>query len=240
MTVEPEDQHPGRDHLATLVSRRLRTAAVHGRRVAAFLTVAVAAVLLAAGGCAPASPGLSTGQQTAGASRTAPAVPGVAPGVVAPGVVAAGVAADGGAGWVRRENARTGSTAWRIKAAAVARDTQLAGYADHVSIRPGEPLHLYVTTTAALLHRQGLPARLVRRRPRPPGVDLPGAARNRAARTDHRRPPHRHHPLAPVGDPGHARLAGGHLPAAADRQPRAWASSSPSPSARARCAGAWC
>jgi hypothetical protein len=49
---------------------------------------------------------------------------------------------------VRRENARTGSAAWRIKAADVARGTQLAGYADHVSIRPGEPLRLFVTTTA--------------------------------------------------------------------------------------------
>jgi hypothetical protein len=49
---------------------------------------------------------------------------------------------------VGRENARKGSTAWRIKAAAVASDTQLAGYADHVSIRPGEPVHLHVTTTA--------------------------------------------------------------------------------------------
>ena len=57
-------------------------------------------------------------------------------------------AADVSPGWVGRENARKGSTAWRIKAGAVASDTQLAGYADRVSIRPGEPLHLFVTTTA--------------------------------------------------------------------------------------------
>ena len=114
------------------------------------------------------------------------------------------VPAGADAGWVGRENARKGSTAWRIKAAAVASDTQLAGYADRVSIRPGEPLHLYVHHDRTLLHRPGLPARLVRRRPRPAGVDLPGAAGNRAARPQHRRPPHRHHQLAPVGDPGHA------------------------------------
>ena len=108
---------------------------VLGRRAAAFLAVATATVLLAAGGCTPASPAPSTGLQTASAPGTAPAVRALVP-------------AGADAGWVGRENARKGSTAWRIKAAAVASDTQLAGYADHVSIRPGEPLHLYVTTTA--------------------------------------------------------------------------------------------
>lgn len=52
------------------------------------------------------------------------------------------------AGWVKRENARPGSTAWKIKATALADDTQLAGYADQVSVLPGDPLRLYVTTTA--------------------------------------------------------------------------------------------
>ena len=124
-------------------------------------------------------------------------------------------------GWVGRENARKGSTAWRIKAAAVASDTQLAGYADRVSIRPGEPLHLYVSTTARsytvrafrLGWYGGARARLVSSSP-----VLRGTVQG--ART-HRRPSHGDHPLAPVGDPGHARLAGGHLPAAAHRQPGA-------------------
>ena len=102
------------------------------RRLAAVL--AVAAVVLAAGACAPATPGPAGPR----AARPAPAVPGAA----------TSIAADVGAGWVGRENARKGSAGWRIKAAAVASDTQLAGYADRVSIRPGEPLHLYVTTTA--------------------------------------------------------------------------------------------
>ena len=56
--------------------------------------------------------------------------------------------ADVGAGWVGRENARKGSPAWRIRPGALASDTQLAGYADRTSIRPGERLHLFVTTTA--------------------------------------------------------------------------------------------
>jgi hypothetical protein len=54
----------------------------------------------------------------------------------------------GGPGWVRRENAKKGSTAWRINSRSLADDTQLAGYADHASIRPGDPLRLFVTTTA--------------------------------------------------------------------------------------------
>jgi hypothetical protein len=52
------------------------------------------------------------------------------------------------AGWVKRENAKPGSKAWRIKSKALADDTQLAGYTDHVSVLPGDPLALYVTTTA--------------------------------------------------------------------------------------------
>ena len=53
-----------------------------------------------------------------------------------------------GAGWVKRENAKPGSTAWTIGAHEQADDTQLAGYADHVSVLAGEPLRLFVTTTA--------------------------------------------------------------------------------------------
>ena len=45
--------------------------------------------------------------------------------------------ADVGAGWVGRENARKGSPGWRIRPGALATDTQLAGYADRASIRPG-------------------------------------------------------------------------------------------------------
>jgi hypothetical protein len=52
------------------------------------------------------------------------------------------------AGWVKRENAKPGSKAWMMKAKKLADDTQLAGYTDHVSVLPGEPVGLYVTTTA--------------------------------------------------------------------------------------------
>ena len=53
-----------------------------------------------------------------------------------------------GAGWVKRENAKAGSTAWKINANEQAGETQLAGYADHVSVGAGEPLRLFVTTSA--------------------------------------------------------------------------------------------
>ncbi|MEP7369953.1 MAG: N,N-dimethylformamidase beta subunit family domain-containing protein, partial [Dermatophilaceae bacterium] len=53
-----------------------------------------------------------------------------------------------GAGWVKRENAKPGSSAWKIDTKSLADDTQLAGYADHVRVRTGDPLRLFVTTTA--------------------------------------------------------------------------------------------
>ena len=181
---------------------------VLGRRAAAFLAVATATVLLAAGGARRRLP-----PPPRGCRRR------VRPGRhLRSGLSCPLARTPGGSG---RENARKGSTAWRIKAAAVASDTQLAGYADRVSIRPGEPLHLYVTTTARSFTVRafrlgwygGARARLVSTSP-----VLRGTVQ-RARTIDARHTVD--HPLAPVGDPGHARLAGGHLPAAAHRQPRA-------------------
>ena len=75
------------------------------------------------------------------------AAPASGPGGVRSGATTVGTA-DVGAGWVGRENAKRGSPGWRIRPGTLASDTQLAGYADRASIRPGEPLHLFVTTTA--------------------------------------------------------------------------------------------
>lgn len=97
------------------------------------------AVIFAVGmsGCAALGPG--TGDVKA------PSSPAPARSVTTPGQPTAEVP---GAGWVKRENAKPGSTAWRINAKEMADDTQLAGYADHVSVGAGDPLRLFVTTTA--------------------------------------------------------------------------------------------
>lgn len=49
--------------------------------------------------------------------------------------------------WTVAENAKPGSTDWRIPDSAVATDAQLAGYADHTSVLPGDTFGLYVTST---------------------------------------------------------------------------------------------
>ncbi|HET8599386.1 MAG TPA: N,N-dimethylformamidase beta subunit family domain-containing protein [Segeticoccus sp.] len=53
----------------------------------------------------------------------------------------------GSAAWTRRENARPGSTAWRIPPGKVAGEHALAGYADHVSVLPGQQFRLFVSCT---------------------------------------------------------------------------------------------
>ncbi len=49
--------------------------------------------------------------------------------------------------WTRRENARPGSPGWVIPAGRMAGTYDLAGYADRVSVLPGEPFHLYVSSS---------------------------------------------------------------------------------------------
>ncbi|MFF0345288.1 N,N-dimethylformamidase beta subunit family domain-containing protein [Kribbella sp. NPDC004875] len=46
------------------------------------------------------------------------------------------------------ENAKPGTTAWRIAVNRIAGPMELAGYADHVSVRGGQPFRLFVTSTA--------------------------------------------------------------------------------------------
>ncbi|MEW1954916.1 N,N-dimethylformamidase beta subunit family domain-containing protein [Terrabacter sp. NPDC080008] len=55
-------------------------------------------------------------------------------------------AATGGPGWVRAENARPGTTDWRIDAAHLAAETDLAGYCDTVSVLPGDSFGLHLSS----------------------------------------------------------------------------------------------
>jgi len=94
-------------------------------------TVAAVVVALVLTGC-------SSGSQAAVSPR--------APAVVVPAVQR--IVAAPGSNWVRLENAKPGSGAWRIPSSAVAGDLQLAGYADQASVTRGQPVRLYVTATA--------------------------------------------------------------------------------------------
>ncbi len=55
-------------------------------------------------------------------------------------------AGSGGPGWVRDENARPGTVAWRISTAQLASETDLAGYADTVSVLPGGSFGLHLSS----------------------------------------------------------------------------------------------
>ena len=104
-----------------------------GRRPGWVLLAGVLCAVLALTGCSP-----GTGS---GTSQGAPA--GASPGA-SPGQQAA-VAPS--ASWVLQENAKPGDAGWRVTSSEVAGDLQLAGYADHASIAPGQPVRLYVTAT---------------------------------------------------------------------------------------------
>lgn len=110
---------------------------IHGGRL--MLTAAVV-LAVALGAWSVPRPGAD------GAREPNPARPGATPAQPAAPITQAPGAAE--VGWVKRENARAGSTAWQFRANVLADDTQLAGYADHVSVLAGDPLRLYVTTTA--------------------------------------------------------------------------------------------
>ena len=112
-------------------------------------------------------PALSPSPTSAGAtnSRATPAAPASAP----------------AANWVVTENARAGSRGWNFTGP-IADATQLAGFADHTSITPGQPVILKVTSTAASWHAevyrlgyyQGSGGRLVLRTPQIPATKQPG------------------------------------------------------------------
>ncbi|QGF24064.1 N,N-dimethylformamidase beta subunit family domain-containing protein [Raineyella fluvialis] len=77
--------------------------------------------------------------------------------------------------WTVTENAKPGTGDWEIDSSAVAGDAQLAGYADHTSVLPGESFGLFVTSTlgdvAVAAYRVGAyggaGARLVWQAPQP-------------------------------------------------------------------------
>src|SRR5512138_3438551 len=89
------------------------------------------------GGATPPSPGAST--------RTSAATPSTST-QTGPDSSATTGSASGGPGWVRAENARPGSTAWRIDKAHLASETELAGYTDTVSVLPGESFGLHLNS----------------------------------------------------------------------------------------------
>ncbi len=76
---------------------------------------------------------------------------GYLPGSGSGGSGEAGKTAQAGAGhdprWVVAENARDGALDWQLGDAQIAGDTQLAGYFGQVSVTPGEPATLYLTST---------------------------------------------------------------------------------------------
>lgn len=94
--------------------------------------VAAVGAVLALSGCASSGPGVAPSEQGAPAQQsvrvtTADSLP---------------------TDWVRRENARPGTTSWRIGRSAVAGDLELAGYADHDSVPVGGRFRLFVTARA--------------------------------------------------------------------------------------------
>lgn len=83
----------------------------------------------------------SPAQGPFGTSRNGPSGGGAGPGSSAPspGPTRA-------TDWVRAENARPGTRAWRIPAGQVAEEQELGGYTDVVSVRPGEPATLRLSS----------------------------------------------------------------------------------------------
>ncbi|HLY83918.1 MAG TPA: N,N-dimethylformamidase beta subunit family domain-containing protein, partial [Acidimicrobiales bacterium] len=98
-------------------------------------------------------------------------------------VVAAEIGPNGVvAAWVKAENAKPGSSGWRLTKPA--QRGEIEGYADRVSITPGQPVSLYVSTAAPTFHveayrmgfYQGQGARLVWK-----SDDLPGTRQAKPA-----------------------------------------------------------
>ena len=83
------------------------------------------------------------------------------------------------------ENAKLGTTQWVLPANRLAGPVELAGYADRVSVRSGQPFRLYVTSTAGAFTVRafrigwygGKGARLVWTSPAVPGLVAAGADR---------------------------------------------------------------
>ena len=102
--------------------------------------------MLAAGGAALLGACTAPGDGTPGVSGTSSGGPDTASRPSATVPVAATPTGSGGAGWVRAENARAGTRAWRIDKAHRASDMQLAGYTDRVSVVPGESFGLHLSS----------------------------------------------------------------------------------------------
>jgi hypothetical protein len=101
-----------------------------------------------------------------------------APTVTAPATIVNGLPTTGShiSARIVDENILPGSSAWRL--GDPAKNHEIEGYADHVSVDMGQPVTLYVSTTAPSFHvdvyrmgyYQGLGARLVETSPKVPGL----------------------------------------------------------------------
>ncbi|WP_344256293.1 N,N-dimethylformamidase beta subunit family domain-containing protein [Terrabacter carboxydivorans] len=105
-------------------------------------TVLAGAGALALGACTSGSPSPSA---TAGVGTASPSPSGDATTTAGTTPSRTGTIS-GGPGWVRAENARPGTTAWRIDQAHLASETELAGYTDTVSVLPGDSFGLHLSS----------------------------------------------------------------------------------------------
>ncbi len=103
-----------------------------------FWIVVVLAAVLTVAGCADQRPADNRPAGTATQARSSP-----------PRTVALGPGAD-----IRAENALSGYPGWRV--ARSGRGSAIEGYADHASARPGSPVRLFVSTTAATFRVRAL------------------------------------------------------------------------------------
>lgn len=104
--------------------------------------VLTAAGALALGACTGG--GSSPDSSPSGATGTT--TPSTSGGAATTGTGATTGASAGGPGWVRAENARPGTTAWRIDTAHLASETELAGYTDAASVLPGDSFGLHLSS----------------------------------------------------------------------------------------------
>ena len=124
-------------------------------------------VVLAVGGCSPGSPAPSNSVPPSRPTAMGPASADTGPAAARKAVVA--------------ENARVGTTAWQLPEAKWATDTELAGWVDHASVLPGDPVTMFTTSTlpsyTVTAYRMGDYAgrggRVVWKSPSMPGVEQP-------------------------------------------------------------------
>lgn len=114
------------------------------RRTVVLISAAVLVIAVGIGSYVGLSGG--SGGRSAHAAGTAGAPPATAGPTTTTVPVSAPFTAADTAAWVEQENAKPGTTAWKLTKPAT--DYQIAGYANTVSVNLGGSLSLYVSTTA--------------------------------------------------------------------------------------------